>query len=85
MLTYSIRLRKKAFNTIADIANATLDTIVSILISQGGKCSTNKLKFVTRHVKAEHLKIIENEISELIKSIKDKLDVDVVKVMNKKF
>lgn len=74
---------KKSINSIADIANGTLDKIVSILISHGGVCSKSKLKFVTKHIDAKHLSVIESEICKLISSIKEKLEVDVVKVINK--
>lgn len=74
---------KTALNSIADIANGTLDKIVSILISQGGKCSKAKLKFITRYIDVKHLSAIEGGISKLINDIKEKLDVDVVKVINK--
>jgi len=74
---------KKIINSIADIANGTLDKIVSILISQGGKCSKAKRKYVTNHIEVELLENIEVDISKLITSIKEKLDVDVVEVINK--
>jgi DNA-directed RNA polymerase subunit F len=74
---------KNAINSIVDIENRTLDKIVSILISQGGKFSKAKLKYITHFIDKNYLSTIENEISDLINSIKEKLEIDVVKVINK--
>ncbi len=72
---------KKSINDISDIPNNKLDTIVSILIQGGGIVSKSKRKYFLQYMEEDHIPYIEEFSVKVISGIKDKLKVDVTKVM----
>lgn len=74
---------KKAINSVSDIPNNKLDTIVSIIINGEGKVSKNKTGFVLEFMGKQQIKTIEQIAVNVLESIKEKLNVNVVDVMKR--
>lgn len=75
---------KKSINSITDIQNHSLDKIVSIIISNGGKVSKRKREFVTSFIDEAHLSEIEDNTIDLISDMKKRLNIDIQEIMQKK-
>ncbi|MDG1732578.1 MAG: Fic family protein [Thalassotalea sp.] len=74
---------KKSINSVADIPNAILDKIVSIIINGGGKVSKNKTELVAKHIEVKLLVQIEESTVQLIEDLNKSLKIDVQAVMQK--
>lgn len=72
---------KKAINEHCDIPNNKLDTIVSIILQDGGCVSKRKRKLVLEHMNEDQLKQIEDIALKVIEGIKEKIKIDVIKMM----
>lgn len=72
---------KKAINELSDIPNNKLDIIVSIIIQGGGRVSKRKRQLVLEHMNEGQLKHIEDLAITTIDGIKEKLKIDVTKVI----
>lgn len=73
---------KKYINTYSDIPNKSLDTLISIMLSNGGKVSNSKRDFASKLLDEERLKLAEDMAIELIKKIKADFSIDIQEVMN---
>lgn len=75
---------KKELNQSADVPNVIIDKIIAIIISNGGKCSKAKREYVLNHISAALLEDLETKTIQLMNDIKDRLNIDVQNVINKK-
>ena len=73
---------KKYINTYSDIPNKSLDTLISIMLSNGGRVSNSKQDFANKLLDEERLKLAEDMTIELIKKIKADFSIDIQEVMN---
>lgn len=82
-LLYVFDMLKKCINSMADIPNAQLDKVVSILLNGGGVVSKKKRSFVLNEVQEDILQAVENYAEPLISDIKTRLNVDLKEIMNR--
>lgn len=77
-------LIKKAINKTSDIPNMKLDTIISIIVSGGGKVSKAKSNLVRQYLTEHQLDEVEAIAIKLIKEMKAKFKINVQKLVNQK-
>ncbi len=73
---------KKIINQLTDIPNNKLDTLVSILVQNGGQVSKKKKGYVLKYIDEDVLQSVEEEAVELISEVKEKYQIDVVSIIN---
>jgi len=73
---------KEVINRLVDVPNHKLDTLVSIVISGGGKVSRSKHRLFGAHLDDSQIADIESLATALIERMKSQFSVDLQAVMN---
>ncbi len=68
---------KKVMNQNADVTSNHANTIVNIIINNGGKASNNKRKYILQHISEEVLELIEKSAQHTIETMKKISGVDI--------
>ena len=68
---------KKVINQNADVSANHANTIINIIINNGGKASNNKREYILEHISEEVLELVEASAQHVFEAMGKKLGVDI--------